>query len=64
MPAAHLTLSVPVPTVVAMEDKQPSRRLRVVRESSPSVGVDDEFRAAYWARVRALKVERARLRAG
>ncbi|WP_156969719.1 hypothetical protein [Knoellia subterranea] len=48
-----------------MAEKVASRRLRVVRAQATTPPRDqDAVREAYWAQVRSLRDERARLRAG
>lgn len=59
-------MSVVRPTVLDMAEQSTTRHLRVVRAAAPPVrtGADESDRAAYWARVQALRAERQRLRAG
>lgn len=62
------TLSVGGPSVLGMADNDTVRHLRVVRADRRVEVVDDTDtdagRAAYWARLEALRAERQRLRAG
>ena len=59
-------MSVGGPTVLDMTEESTTRHLRVVRAAARPADVGDEepTREAYWARVRALRAERDRLRAG
>lgn len=51
-----------------MAEQSTTRHLRVARAATARVergtGVDERDRAAYWARLQALRAERQRLRAG
>lgn len=62
------TLSVAGPSVLSMAEQSTPRHLRVVRDPAPQLergsDRDEPDRAAYWARLQALRDERQRLRVG
>lgn len=62
--AERSALSVGGSSVVVMAEKSSARHLTVVRAARRVEDGGEADRAAYWARVQALRAERERLRAG